>query len=45
MFSIDNDILTPTMKLKRNVAAKYFKKEIAELYEEANSQGGHKAKL
>ena len=31
-FTIDNNILTPTMKLKRNVAKEVFKKEIEELY-------------
>ena len=31
-FSIENDILTPTMKMKRNVATKFFQKEIDELY-------------
>ena len=31
-FTIENDILTPSMKVKRNVAKKVFEKEIAELY-------------
>ena len=31
-FSIENDLLTPTMKLKRNVAKERFKNEIADLY-------------
>ena len=31
-FSIEDDILTPTMKLKRNIAKKFFEKEIHELY-------------
>jgi len=32
-FSIENDILTPTMKLKRNVAKKHYSNEIQKLYE------------
>ncbi|KAF7728420.1 Long chain acyl-CoA synthetase 7 peroxisomal [Apophysomyces ossiformis] len=31
-FSIDNDLLTPTFKLKRETAKKYFAKEIEEMY-------------
>ena len=30
---VGNEILTPTMKLKRNVAKTYFAKDIPELYE------------
>ena len=32
LFSVDNDLLTSTFKLKRNVAAKYFEPQIAEMY-------------
>lgn len=32
LFSVENELLTPTFKLKRNVAAKKFEKEIAEMY-------------
>jgi long-chain acyl-CoA synthetase len=32
-FSIDNGLLTPTMKLKRNIAKKKFNDEIVLLYE------------
>ncbi|CAO3642986.1 unnamed protein product [Cunninghamella echinulata] len=32
-FSVDNDLLTPTFKLKREVAAKVYKKEIDSMYE------------
>jgi len=38
-FSIENDLLTPTLKLKRHQAQKYFQNEINELY------GNEKAKL
>lgn len=31
-FSVESNILTPTMKLKRNVAREMFKDKIAELY-------------
>ena len=31
-FSVENHLLTPTFKLKRNVAAKFFEKEIAAMY-------------
>jgi long-chain acyl-CoA synthetase len=31
-FTIENDLLTPSMKLKRGVAAKVFKEEIKTLY-------------
>eukprot|EP01027_Heterolobosea_sp_BB2_P013813 GEZU01019877.1.p1 GENE.GEZU01019877.1~~GEZU01019877.1.p1 ORF type:complete len:262 (+),score=65.96 GEZU01019877.1:75-860(+) len=34
MFSIENDILTPTFKLKRNVATQRFQEELAKLYSE-----------
>lgn len=32
-FSIENGLLTPTMKLKRNVAKKHFGDQITKLYE------------
>jgi long-chain acyl-CoA synthetase len=32
MFSQENDLLTPTMKLKRNIAKIYYQKDIEELY-------------
>jgi long-subunit acyl-CoA synthetase (AMP-forming) len=32
VFSIESDLLTPSMKLKRGVAAKYFKEQIKQLY-------------
>lgn len=31
-FSQENDILTPSLKIKRNVAKKYYQKQIDELY-------------
>ena len=33
-FSIENEILTPTMKIKRNVAKKVYEKEIDQMYAE-----------
>ncbi|RUO96781.1 hypothetical protein BC936DRAFT_141465, partial [Jimgerdemannia flammicorona] len=36
-FSIENDMLTPTFKLKRDIAKKHFKKQIDEMYAEINS--------
>lgn len=32
-FTVENDILTPTMKMKRNVARKHYAEEIKKLYE------------
>jgi len=32
LFSVENELLTPTFKLKRNIAAKHFAKEIDALY-------------
>lgn len=31
-FTIENDLLTPTMKIKRNIAQKVFTAELDELY-------------
>lgn len=31
---MENDLLTPTYKVKRNVAQKYFEDEIKEMYEQ-----------
>ena len=33
-FSIENQLMTPTMKLRRQIAKKYFEKEIEQLYKE-----------
>ena len=33
-FSIENQIMTPTMKLRRHFAKKFFENEINKLYEE-----------
>lgn len=33
-FSIQNDLITPTFKIKRNIAKKVFEKEIRDLYAE-----------
>ena len=34
-FTVDNNIVTPTMKTKRNVAKTYFKDAIEKMYAEA----------
>ncbi|KAJ2904962.1 Long chain acyl-CoA synthetase 7 [Zalerion maritima] len=46
-FTIDNDLLTPTLKLKRPQAAKAFRAEIDRMYQELSSEasGNGKAKL
>ncbi|KAI7866016.1 hypothetical protein BDF14DRAFT_1969621 [Spinellus fusiger] len=36
-FTIDNDLLTPTFKLKREIAKKVYQKEIADLYSTLNN--------
>lgn len=38
LFSVDNDMLTPTFKLKRDKAREAYEKEIAELYASGPSQ-------
>ncbi|ORX59814.1 acetyl-CoA synthetase-like protein [Hesseltinella vesiculosa] len=43
-FSMENGLLTPTFKLKRHDAKKYYATQITELYAQANSQP-QKAKL
>lgn len=35
VFSVENDLLTPTFKVKRNIAKKLFAKEIEEMYKGA----------
>jgi long-subunit acyl-CoA synthetase (AMP-forming) len=32
-FTIESDLLTPTMKLKRNIAKDKFKEQISKMYE------------
>ncbi|PWW74817.1 acetyl-CoA synthetase-like protein [Tuber magnatum] len=44
-FTIENDLLTPTLKLKRPLAAKMYEKELGALYEEALAAQAPKAKL
>jgi long-chain acyl-CoA synthetase len=38
MWSVENDMLTPSFKLKRNVAQKKYRKQLDRLYEELNAQ-------
>lgn len=46
-FTVDNELLTPTLKLKRPQAGRKYKQELEELYEEALREQGsrEKAKL
>jgi long-chain acyl-CoA synthetase len=39
-FTVENELLTPTMKLKRADAAKAFRREIDELYKRGNEKNG-----
>ena len=39
-FTVENDLLTPTLKLKRTEASKAFRKEIVELYKRVNEKIG-----
>jgi len=38
-FSIENNILTPTFKLKRNIGREAFKNRIDEMYSELAKKG------
>ncbi|KAI5787130.1 hypothetical protein EDC01DRAFT_174288 [Geopyxis carbonaria] len=44
-FTIENDLLTPTLKMKRPPAVKVYKEVIDKLYEERNAEAPEKAKL
>ena len=37
-FSVENDIITPTFKIKRNIAKKVFADQITAMYAEANAE-------
>jgi long-chain acyl-CoA synthetase len=39
LFSVENDLLTPTFKLKRNEAKKHFFNEIKNMYKGSLLQG------
>jgi len=40
-FSIDNGVMTPTLKLRRRVIEERYKKQIDELYEQAETLQTH----
>jgi long-chain acyl-CoA synthetase len=44
-FTIENDLLTPTLKLKRPQAVKAYKAQIDQMYDEINAGVTVKAKL
>ncbi|KIH91547.1 long-chain acyl-CoA synthetase [Sporothrix brasiliensis 5110] len=44
-FTVENDLLTPTLKLKRPQAARAFRKELDQLYAELREQTTSKPKL
>ena len=37
-FTVESGLLTPTMKLKRNVAAKHFRDHITRMYKEGENK-------
>ncbi len=37
-FTVDNDIITPTFKIKRNIAKKVFAEQITQMYAETNAE-------
>ena len=39
-FTVENELLTPTLKLKRPEAAKAFREKIDELYKQINEKNG-----
>jgi long-chain acyl-CoA synthetase len=43
-FSVDNDIITPTFKIKRNIAKKVFIEQIDKMYAETNAELAAKEK-
>ncbi|TQN73192.1 Long chain acyl-CoA synthetase 7 [Colletotrichum shisoi] len=44
-FTIDNELLTPTLKMKRPQTAKAFRTQIDQMYEEINAEPSAKPKL
>jgi len=40
-FTVESNVLTPTMKIKRNVAKVYFEQEIKNLYKKTLSSSAH----
>jgi long-subunit acyl-CoA synthetase (AMP-forming) len=39
-FSVDDDLITPTQKLKRNVAKEFFKDDVERMYKEGPQKFG-----
>ncbi|KAH0091005.1 hypothetical protein KCU96_g7788, partial [Aureobasidium melanogenum] len=44
-FTVDNELLTPTLKLKRPQTAKKYRAALDEMYTEAEAQSSARAKL
>lgn len=38
-FTVENEIVTPTFKLKRNVGAKVYETQITKMYKDLEAQG------
>jgi long-chain acyl-CoA synthetase len=43
-FTVENDIITPTFKIKRNIAKKVFADQISQMYADANAELAGKEK-
>jgi long-chain acyl-CoA synthetase len=43
-FTVENDIITPTFKIKRNIAKKVYAEQITQMYAETNAELAAKEK-